>query len=71
MANPFLDNAFHIHWSRLVPAAIEPDIRAALDEAQAAIDALAAPPGEDTLLTFANTLLAGCAIEWLALMAID
>ena len=58
MVNQFLDNAFYIRWSRLVPAAIEPDISAALDEAQAAISALAAPLGEDETLTFENTLLA-------------
>ena len=58
MVNPFLEDAFHIRWSQLVPAAIEPDISAALDEAQAAIDALAAPLGGDEALSFENTLLA-------------
>jgi oligopeptidase A len=61
MAHPFLDNTFHIHWSQLVPEAIEPDITAALAQAQAAIDALSAPLGEDECLTFDNTLLA---LEW-------
>ncbi len=58
MSNPFLDNAFHIRWSQLVPAAIEPDITTALEQAQSAIDALAAPLGEDEPLTAENTLLA-------------
>lgn len=58
MPNPFLDHAFHIRWSQLVPDAIEPDIAAALEQAQAAIDALAAPVGEDEPLTAENTLLA-------------
>ncbi len=58
MAHPYLDNRFHIRWSQLVPAAIEPGITAALDQAQAAIDALAAPLGEDETLSFENTLLA-------------
>ena len=58
MAHPFLDNAFHIHWSQLVPEAIEPDITAALEQAQAAIDALSVPLADDACLTFDNTLLA-------------
>ena len=58
MTNPFLDHTFHIRWSQLVPAAIEPDITTALEQAQTAIDALAAPPGEDEPLTAENTLLA-------------
>ena len=56
MPNPFLDNAFHIRWSRLVPAAIEPDIAMALQQAQSAIDALAAPLDEHEPLTAENTL---------------
>jgi oligopeptidase A len=58
MPNPFLDHAFHIRWSQLVPDAIEPDIAAALEQAQAAIDALAAPVGNNEPLTAENTLLA-------------
>jgi oligopeptidase A len=58
MTNPFLDHTFHIRWSRLVTDAIEPDITAALEQAQTAIDALAAPVGEDERLTAENTLLA-------------
>ena len=58
MTNPFLDHTFHIRWSQLVTDAIEPDISAALEQAQTAIDALAAPVGEDDRLTAENTLLA-------------
>jgi len=58
MPNPFLDHAFHIRWSQLLPDAIEPDITTALEQAQAAIDALAAPVGQDESLTVENTLLA-------------
>jgi len=58
MPNPFLDDAFHIRWSQLVPEAIEPDIMAALEQAQAAIDALAAPLREEQPLNAENTLLA-------------
>ena len=58
MTNPFLDHAFHIRWSRLVTDAIEPDIKAGLEQAQAAIDALAVPMEANEPLTFGNTLLA-------------
>lgn len=56
MTNPFLADAFHIPWPELTPEHIEPDIAKALQDAQANIDALAAPT--DHTLTFENTLQA-------------
>lgn len=56
-SHPFLSQDFHIHWSSLVPEAVEPDIREALRRAQERIDALCTEfdPAE---LTFDDTLLA-------------
>jgi len=38
--HPFLADDFHVKWSTLLPEAIEPDIRHALDQARAAIEAI-------------------------------
>jgi len=54
--NPFLDSSFHIRWSELTPGFIEAGIEAALERAQAAIDAIANRPVEEA--AFANTFLA-------------
>jgi oligopeptidase A len=53
--HPFLQKDFHIKWSTLTPDHIEADITKALDEAQAAVDAVAhqTPP-----LTYENTIAA-------------
>lgn len=53
--HPFLQNDFHIKWTTLTPEHIEADISKALDDAQAAVDAVASqqPP-----LTYANTIAA-------------
>ena len=56
MDHPFLEDDFRVHWSRLTPELVEPDIAHALQEAQVNIDALAAEIPED--LTFENTMLA-------------
>jgi oligopeptidase A len=53
--NPFLDPSFQIRWSALKPALVEPSMQAALDRAEAAlqaVEAAAEPP------TFENTFLA-------------
>lgn len=56
MDSPFLDDSFFIKWSQLVPEAIEPDISAALEEAEANIAALTTDVPEAADLTFENTL---------------
>ncbi len=56
--HPFLANDFHIHWSTLVPSAIEPDISKALADAQSAVDAVAALSEQDSALTYENTIAA-------------
>ncbi len=56
-AHPFLDQDFHIRWSRLVPEAVVPDIQEALRRAQEKIEALSSP-FEAEELNFENTLLA-------------
>jgi oligopeptidase A len=54
--HPFLSPEFHIRWSTLVPEAVEPDIRHALERAKADIEAICAqdPAGA----TYASTFLA-------------
>ncbi|MBS0633434.1 MAG: M3 family metallopeptidase [Verrucomicrobia bacterium] len=54
--NPFLESAFHIRWSALQPAQIEPAVNEALTRAEAAITAISALPLPD--VTYANTFLA-------------
>lgn len=56
MANPFLDSAFTIRWSQLTPELMAPAIDAALERAQAAVDALAAR--EPAAADYPNTFLA-------------
>ncbi|MGZ0657039.1 M3 family metallopeptidase [Coraliomargarita sp. W4R72] len=53
--HPFLQNDFHIKWSTLTPSHIEADITKALDEAKAAVDAVAS---QTEPLTYANTIAA-------------
>jgi oligopeptidase A len=54
--NPFLDPAFHIHWSRLTPELIAPAIDAALARAQASVDAIASR--DPATLTYETSFLA-------------
>ena len=39
--HPFLNEDFHIHWSKLTADRVEPDISKALSDAQAAVDQVA------------------------------
>lgn len=55
--HPFLDDDFHVRWSRLAPGAVTRDIRLALERARARVDALCGPFEPDSL-TYENTLLA-------------
>ena len=56
MVNPFLDRAFHIRWSRLVPDQVGPGIEHALTGAGSALAAITGRPVADA--DFANTVLA-------------
>lgn len=54
--HPFLSPEFQVHWSTLVPEAVEPDIRYALDRAQQNIDVICdQDPAE---ATYQSTFLA-------------
>ncbi len=55
-ANPFLDPAFHIRWSALAPEHVATAIEAALDQAKAAVEQIAAR--DVGALNYANTFLA-------------
>lgn len=56
MEHPFLDETFEIPWNQLRPEHIEADIEAGLEQAQAALNAIAAEDYGG--LTFENTLVA-------------
>ncbi len=54
--HPFLAPDFHIRWSTLVPEAVEPDIRHALDLAKQNIEAISAQ--DHSAATYESTFLA-------------
>lgn len=54
--HPFLAPDFHIRWSTLVPEAVEPDIRHALELAKAAIEAICSQ--DPATATYESTFLA-------------
>lgn len=54
--HPFLAPDFHVRWSTLVPEAIEPDIRHALELSRKAIDSICAQ--EPSAATYESTFLA-------------
>lgn len=54
--HPFLAPDFHIRWSTLVPEAIEPDIRRALERARENVEAICAQ--DPATATYASTFLA-------------
>ena len=59
MKHPFLQKEFEIRWSSLTPDQIETDITQALNDAQAAIEAVADRNAENAeTLTYANTIAA-------------
>ena len=55
-SHPFLDSAFHIRWSQLTAAQVQPDITLALQRAEAAVAEVAAR--DLAQLTYENTFLA-------------
>lgn len=55
-SHPFLETSFHIRWSKLTAPHVLPDLRKALKEAQADIDAIAQRPLDQ--LSYENTFLA-------------
>ena len=73
--HPFLDEGFHVRWSTLVPEAVEPDIRHALDSAKSAIQAICDqdPAQADYDSTFGALEEAGEALErgWGRLQHLD
>lgn len=73
--HPFLDEGFHVRWSTLVPEAVEPDIRHALDSAKSAIQAICDqdPAQADYNSTFGALEEAGEALErgWGRLQHLD
>lgn len=54
--HPFLTPQFHVRWSTLVPEAIEPDIRCALDRAKQNIEAICSQ--DPATATYTSTFLA-------------
>jgi oligopeptidase A len=58
MQHPFLSQDFKIQWAKLTAAAVEPDIKHALQGAQAAIDQLAEPVQDPDTLNYFNTFAA-------------
>lgn len=54
--HPFLSPEFHVRWSTLVPEAIEPDIRRALESAKQNIEAICAQ--DPATASYASTFLA-------------
>jgi len=51
--HPFLDEGFHVRWSTLVPEAVEPDIKQALETAKANLEAICQVKPEEA--TYTNT----------------